>query len=189
MGRTATGVRGIRLRDHDYVVGSDILKPASEVFVISEKGYGKRTAAKAYPIKGRGGKGIKTANITEKNGPLAGVTTVDGTEEILVMTDSGVMIRFNIQNVSQTGRATLGVRLIRVDDDAKVATMAKVEPESDDPDDSSKPDQPTDPQAGPTDEHAQPADGQYAGNADEQVNKLLDRAETDKPAPDDGDEA
>ena len=189
MGRTATGVRGIRLRDHDYVVGSDILKPDSEVFVISEKGYGKRTAAKEYPIKGRGGKGIKTANITEKNGPLAGVTTVDGTEDILVMTDSGVMIRFNIQNVSQTGRATLGVRLIRVDDDAKVATMAKVEPESDDPDDSSKPDQPTDPQAGPTDEHAQPADGQYAGNADEQVNKLLDRAETDKPAPDDGDEA
>ena len=189
MGRTATGVRGIRLRDHDYVVGSDILKPDSEVFVISEKGYGKRTAAKEYPIKGRGGKGIKTANITEKNGPLAGVTTVDGTEDILVMTDSGVMIRFNIQNVSQTGRATLGARLIRVDDDAKVATMAKVEPESDDPDDSSKPDQPTDPQAGPTDEHAQPADGQYAGNADEQVNKLLDRAETDKPAPDDGDEA
>ncbi|MFS8162251.1 DNA gyrase subunit A [Lacticaseibacillus rhamnosus] len=189
MGRTATGVRGIRLRDHDYVVGSDILKPDSEVFVISEKGYGKRTAAKEYPIKGRGGKGIKTANITEKNGPLAGVTTVDGTEDILVMTDSGVMIRFNIQNVSQTGRATLGVRLIRVDDDAKVATMAKVEPESDDPDDSSKPDQPTDPQAGPTDSHAQPADGQYAGNADEQVNKLLDRAETDKPAPDDGDEA
>ena len=189
MGRTATGVRGIRLRDHDYVVGSDILKPDSEVFVISEKGYGKRTAAKEYPIKGRGGKGIKTANITEKNGPLAGVTTVDGTEDILVMTDSWVMIRFNIQNVSQTGRATLGVRLIRVDDDAKVATMAKVEPESDDPDDSSKPDQPTDPQAGPTDEHAQPADGQYAGNADEQVNKLLDRAETDKPAPDDGDEA
>ncbi|OXS96968.1 DNA gyrase subunit A, partial [Lacticaseibacillus rhamnosus] len=163
MGRTATGVRGIRLRDHDYVVGSDILKPDSEVFVISEKGYGKRTAAKEYPIKGRGGKGIKTANITEKNGPLAGVTTVDGTEDILVMTDSGVMIRFNIQNVSQTGRATLGVRLIRVDDDAKVATMAKVEPESDDPDDSSKPDQPTDPQAGPTDSHAQPADGQYAG--------------------------
>ncbi|MGJ0782883.1 DNA gyrase subunit A [Lacticaseibacillus rhamnosus] len=189
MGRTATGVRGIRLRDHDYVVGSDILKPDSEVFVISEKGYGKRTAAKEYPIKGRGGKGIKTANITEKNGPLAGVTTVDGTEDILVMTDSGVMIRFNIQNVSQTGRATLGVRLIRVDDDAKVATMAKVEPESDDPDDSSKPDQPTDPQAGPTDSHAQPTDGQYAGNADEQVNKLLDRAETDKPAPDDGDEA
>ena len=182
MGRSATGVRGIRLREHDYVVGSDILKPDSEVFVISEKGYGKRTAAKEYPIKGRGGKGIKTANITAKNGPLAGVTTVDGTEDILVMTDSGVMIRFNIQSVSQTGRATLGVRLIRVDDDAKVATMAKVEPESDDPDDGSKPDQPTSPtdgSAAPTSQ--QPADGSYAGDADQQVTQLLDRAEADQP--------
>ncbi|WP_334804866.1 DNA gyrase subunit A [Lacticaseibacillus paracasei] len=182
MGRSATGVRGIRLREHDYVVGSDILKPDSEVFVISEKGYGKRTAEKEYPIKGRGGKGIKTANITAKNGPLAGVTTVDGTEDILVMTDSGVMIRFNIQSVSQTGRATLGVRLIRVDDDAKVATMAKVEPESDDPDDGSKPDQPTSPtdgSAAPTSQ--QPADGSYAGDADQQVSQLLDRAEADQP--------
>ncbi|UZD26223.1 DNA gyrase subunit A [Lacticaseibacillus paracasei] len=182
MGRSATGVRGIRLREHDYVVGSDILKPDSEVFVISEKGYGKRTAAKEYPIKGRGGKGIKTANITAKNGPLAGVTTVDGTEDILVMTDSGVMIRFNIQSVSQTGRATLGVRLIRVDDDAKVATMAKVEPESDYPDDGSKPDQPTSPtdgSAAPTSQ--QPADGSYAGDADQQVSQLLDRAEADQP--------
>ncbi|UVH23759.1 DNA gyrase subunit A [Lacticaseibacillus paracasei] len=182
MGRSATGVRGIRLREHDYVVGSDILKPDSEVFVISEKGYGKRTAAKEYPIKGRGGKGIKTANITAKNGPLAGVTTVDGTEDILVMTDSGVMIRFNIQSVSQTGRATLGVRLIRVDDNAKVATMAKVEPESDDPDDGSKPDKPTSPtdgSAAPTSQ--QPADGSYAGDADQQVSQLLDRAEADQP--------
>lgn len=182
MGRSATGVRGIRLREHDYVVGSDILKPDSEVFVISEKGYGKRTAAKEYPIKGRGGKGIKTSNITAKNGPLAGVTTVDGTEDILVMTDSGVMIRFNIQSVSQTGRATLGVRLIRVDDDAKVATMAKVEPESDDPDDGSKPDQPTSPtDASDAPTSQQPADGSYAGDADQQVSQLLDRAEADQP--------
>lgn len=182
MGRSATGVRGIRLREHDYVVGSDILKPDSEVFVISEKGYGKRTAAKEYPIKGRGGKGIKTANITAKNGPLAGVTTVDGTEDILVMTDSGVMIRFNIQSVSQTGRATLGVRLIRVDDDAKVATMAKVEPESDDPDDGSKADQPTSPtDASDAPTSQQPADGSYAGDADQQVSQLLDRAEADQP--------
>ncbi|WP_054662804.1 DNA gyrase subunit A [Lacticaseibacillus camelliae] len=133
MGRSATGVRGVRLRDGDYVVGSDILKPDSEVFVISEKGYGKRTAASEYPIKGRGGKGIKTANITEKNGPLAGVTTVDGTEDIMVITDAGVMIRFNIDTVSQTGRSTLGVRLIKVDDGAKVATMAKLAPEPDEP--------------------------------------------------------
>ncbi|MFD1420158.1 DNA gyrase subunit A [Lactiplantibacillus songbeiensis] len=135
MGRTAAGVRGIRLRDADYVVGFDILKPDSKVFIITEKGYGKQTPAGEYPIKGRGGKGIKTANVTEKNGPLAGLTTVEGAEDIMVMTDHGVMIRFNIATVSQTGRATLGVRLIRLDDGGKVATMAKVDPEVDAPDD------------------------------------------------------
>ncbi len=127
MGRTATGVRGVRLRDHDYVVGADVLKPDSEVFVISEKGYGKRTPAAQYPIKGRGGKGIKTVNVSKKNGPLAGLTTVDGSEDIMLITDKGVMIRFGVEDVSQTGRATLGVHLIRIDQDAKVATMAKVE--------------------------------------------------------------
>lgn len=129
MGRTAAGVRGIRLREGDYVVGSDLLIPGQEILVISEKGYGKRTAVSDYPIKGRGGKGIKTANITAKNGPLAGIAAVTGDEDILLITDTGVLIRFKVANVSQTGRATLGVRLIRVDDQAKVATMAKVEAE------------------------------------------------------------
>ncbi|MFD1125150.1 DNA gyrase subunit A [Lentilactobacillus raoultii] len=127
MGRSATGVRGIRLRDHDYVVGADVLKPDNEVFVISEKGFGKRTPAADYPIKGRGGKGVKTANITKKNGPLAGLTTVNGNEDIMLITDKGVMIRFGIEDVSQTGRATLGVHLIKIDEDSKVSTMAKVE--------------------------------------------------------------
>ncbi len=132
MGRTATGVRGIRLRDDDFVIGFDILKPDSNVFIITEKGYGKQTPASDYPIKGRGGKGIKTANVTEKNGHLAGLTTVEGAEDIMVMTDQGVMIRFSITTVSQTGRATLGVRLIRLDDGGKVATMAKVDQATDD---------------------------------------------------------
>ncbi|WP_125981226.1 DNA gyrase subunit A [Loigolactobacillus iwatensis] len=129
MGRSATGVRGIRLREDDYVVGSDLLTADSEVLVISENGYGKRTSAKQYPIKGRGGKGIKTVNVTDKNGPLAGLTTVNGNEDVMLITNTGVVIRFHVSDVSQTGRATLGVRLIRVDDKAKVATMAKVEPE------------------------------------------------------------
>lgn len=126
MGRTAAGVRGINLRDNDYVVGSDILEPGSEVLVISEKGYGKRTAASEYPVKGRGGKGIKTANITEKNGPLAGVTVVNGDEDIMLITSAGVVIRFDVDDVSQTGRATLGVRLIKVDDDSQVASITAV---------------------------------------------------------------
>lgn len=126
MGRTASGVRGIRLRDNDYVVGAGILAPDSKVFVVSEKGYGKQTPASEYPIKGRGGKGIKTANVTAKNGSLIGLTTVQGDEDIMLITDKGVMIRFNIQSVSTTGRATLGVHLIKVAEDTSVATMAKV---------------------------------------------------------------
>ncbi|MCB5951247.1 DNA gyrase subunit A [Enterococcus sp. BWT-B8] len=129
MGRSASGVRGIRLREEDYVVGSAVLGEDDEVLVITEQGYGKRTKASEYPVKGRGGKGIKTANITPKNGPLAGLTTVTGEEDILLITDKGVIIRFNVSTVSQTGRATLGVRLMRMEDEAKVVTMAVIEPE------------------------------------------------------------
>src|SRR5699024_8510300 len=101
MGRTASGVRGIRLREEDYVIGMDILEENCEVLVITEKGYGKRTAASEYPVKGRGGKGIKTANITAKNGPLSGLTTVNGEEDILLITNKGVIIRFTVDSVSQ----------------------------------------------------------------------------------------
>ncbi|MEG0285511.1 MAG: DNA gyrase subunit A [Vagococcus sp.] len=126
MGRSAAGVRGIKLRGDDYVVGMDVLHPESEVLVITEKGYGKRTGATEYAIKGRGGKGIKTVNITDKNGNLAGLTTVTGEEDIMLITNKGVIIRFDIDTVSQTGRATQGVRLIRLEEDALVSTMAKV---------------------------------------------------------------
>ncbi|MFC6347328.1 DNA gyrase subunit A [Vagococcus carniphilus] len=126
MGRSAAGVRGIRLREDDYVVGMDILHPESEVLVITEKGYGKRTSAAEYPVKGRGGKGIKTVNITNKNGNLTGLTTVTGEEDIMLITNKGVIIRFSIDSVSQTGRSTQGVRLIRLEEDALVSTMAKV---------------------------------------------------------------
>ncbi|WP_278954256.1 DNA gyrase subunit A [Lactobacillus apis] len=131
MGRTAAGVRGINLRENDYVVGSGVVKDSDEVLVISEKGYGKRTSASEYPTKGRGGKGIKTANVTEKNGPLSGVTVIDGTQDIMVITDDGIMIRFKVDNVSQTGRSTIGVRLIKVGDDSKVASLAVVPAEAD----------------------------------------------------------
>lgn len=124
-GRVASGVRGIRLRDHDYVVGSSIIPSDSQVLVISENGYGKRTPANDYSIKNRGGKGMRTMRVTEKNGPLAGVTTVKGDEDILIVSDKGVVIRFDVKDVSQSGRATLGVRLIRLDKGAKVATISK----------------------------------------------------------------
>lgn len=126
MGRSAAGVRGAKLRDGDCIIGAAPLDANSNVFVISENGFGKQTPASEYPIKGRGGKGIKTVNVTAKNGPLAGLTTVSGDEDIMLVTDKGVIIRFGIETVSQTGRAAVGVHLIRMDDDSKVATMAKV---------------------------------------------------------------
>lgn len=126
MGRSAAGVRGAKLREGDCVIGAAPLDSDSNVFVISENGFGKQTPAAEYPIKGRGGKGIKTVNVTAKNGPLAGLTTVKGNEDIMLVTDKGVIIRFGIETVSQTGRAAVGVHLIRMDDDSKVATMAKV---------------------------------------------------------------
>jgi DNA gyrase subunit A len=129
MGRSAAGVRGVRLREDDAVVGMDILHPDSDVLIITEKGYGKRTPAAEYAVKGRGGKGVKTANITEKNGPLIGLKTVDGHEDIMLITNGGVIIRFHAKNISQTGRSTQGVRLMRLEEGKEVSTLAKVEPE------------------------------------------------------------
>ncbi|WP_099044797.1 DNA gyrase subunit A [Leuconostoc citreum] len=129
MGRSAAGVRGIRLRDNDVVIGADVVTSSDNVLVITEKGFGKQTPASEYPIKGRGGKGIKTANITDKNGVLAGMTIIHGHEDIMVTTTQGVMIRFAADSVSQTGRATLGVRLIRLEEGTKVATLTKVNQE------------------------------------------------------------
>ncbi|WP_049515421.1 DNA gyrase subunit A [Streptococcus parasanguinis] len=127
MGRSATGVRGVNLRDGDKVVGASVITDEDEVLVITEKGYGKRTMAGEYPTKGRGGKGIKTANITEKNGPLAGLLTVKGDEDLMIITDTGVMIRTGVANISQTGRSTQGVKVMRLDQDAKIMTFTTVQ--------------------------------------------------------------
>ena len=129
MSRMAAGVKGVTLRDGDQVVGAAAITEGQEVLIITEKGYGKRTSATEYPTKGRGGKGIKTANITEKNGNLAGIVTVSGDEDIMVITDTGVIIRTAVANISQTGRATQGVKVMRLDDSARIVTFALVEPE------------------------------------------------------------
>lgn len=126
MGRTATGVRGVNLRDGDYLVGATVISNDQEVLVLTEKGFGKRTAASEYPTKGRGGKGIKTLNVASKNGPLAGLVTVTGDEDMVVMTDTGVVIRTNVSNISQTGRSTMGVKVMRLDIEAKIVTFALV---------------------------------------------------------------
>ena len=132
MGRSATGVRGVNLREGDKVVGASVVTDQDEVLIITEKGYGKRTMASEYPTKGRGGKGIKTANITEKNGPLAGLLTVKGDEDLMIITDTGVMIRTGVANISQTGRSTQGVKVMRLDQDAKIVTFTTVQPDEKD---------------------------------------------------------
>lgn len=129
MGRSATGVKGVSLREGDFVVGTAIVHDKQEVLVISEKGLGKRTIASEYPVKGRGGKGIKVMNITERTGKLAGLTAINGDEDIMVITDTGVVIRTSVDNISQTGRAAQGVKIMRLDDDAQIVTFALVEPE------------------------------------------------------------
>lgn len=175
MGRTAAGVRGIRLRPHDYVVGSTLLKPDQEILVISEKGYGKRTSTAEYLLKGRGGKGIKTVNVTAKNGPLAGLLAVDGSEDIMLITDEGVLIRFAVKDVSQTGRSTLGVRVIKVDADAKVAALAKVDPQEK----AAGKDQSQEKDA---EKHQSTADQSSADQKDlpSDVQELVDRAQADQ---------
>ena len=126
MSRIATGVKGVNLREGDTVVGASVITDQDEVLIITEKGYGKRTVATEYPTKGRGVKGMKTANVAEKNGPLSGLLTVKGDEDLMIITDTGVMIRTNVANISQTGRSTMGVKVMRLDQDAKIVTFTTV---------------------------------------------------------------
>ncbi|MGB2993844.1 MAG: DNA gyrase subunit A [Paenisporosarcina sp.] len=127
MGRTASGVRGIRLREDDHVVGMEILEPGQEVLVVTENGYGKRTPEEEYRLQSRGGVGIKTSQITDKTGPLSAVKTVDGSEDLMLITINGMLIRMDVSSISVTGRSTQGVRLIRLGAEELVATVAKVE--------------------------------------------------------------
>ena len=126
MSRSATVVKVVNLREGDAVVGARVITDQDEVLIITEKGYGKRTVATEYPTKGRAGKGMKTANITDKNGQLAGLLTVKGDEDLMVITDTGVMIRTNVANISQTGRSTMGVKVMRLDENAKIVTFTTV---------------------------------------------------------------
>lgn len=131
MGRSAAGVKGITLREDDSVIGVSTIKDNQDVLIVTEKGFGKRTPASAYPTKNRGGKGIKTANITERNGSLAGLATVTGDEDLMVITDTGVVIRTSVAAISETGRSAQGVKLMRLADEAKIVTFALVASEED----------------------------------------------------------
>ncbi|MBF0811230.1 DNA gyrase subunit A [Staphylococcus xylosus] len=131
LGRTAAGVKGITLREDDKVVGLDVTNAESdeEILVVTENGYGKRTPVGDYRLSNRGGKGIKTATITERNGNIVCITSVTGEEDLMVVTNSGVIIRIDVEDISQNGRAAQGVRLIKLGDNQIVSTVAKVNDE------------------------------------------------------------
>lgn len=129
MGRTAVGVRGIRLRGGDYVVGAGSTSDGRQLLTITEKGYGKRTEVEEYAVRGRGGLGIKNYNVTEKTGKIADVKMVNGDEDILVITDDATIIRIEVDRISCLSRATQGVRVMRLIEGSSVISIEKTERE------------------------------------------------------------
>ena len=126
MGRSASGVRGINL-DGNVLVGMEIATPGVDVLVVTEKGYGKKTPIDEYRITSRGGKGVKTLNITEKNGALVSLKTVDNDKDLMIITDTGMIIRLSVDKISTMSRVTQGVRLINLKDEQTVSTTAVIE--------------------------------------------------------------
>ncbi|MEF9989499.1 MAG: DNA gyrase subunit A [Christensenellaceae bacterium] len=126
MGRVSTGVRAIKLREGDSVVDACIAEDEKQVLVVTENGYGKRTNIEEYRMQTRGGIGLKCMNITEKTGLMCGLKMVDGSEDIMLINDAGVVIRMAVEGISLIGRSTQGVRVMRVDDETKVVCVAKV---------------------------------------------------------------
>src|SRR5699024_2004662 len=129
MGRTAAGVRGIALREDDEVVSMEILEEGDQVLHVTNKGVGKRTSEEQYRVTRRGGKGIFTCKLSEETGHVGAVKSVSGEEDIMLITVAGVLIRIPVDEIAQTGRNTQGVRLIRIQDDEEVATVAKIDAE------------------------------------------------------------
>ena len=131
MGRTAVGVRGIRLREGDYVVGAARAKEGHEVLSITEKGYGKKTPVEEYRVTGRGGLGVKNYMVTDKTGPVIGIKVVDSTEDLLLVTQAGILIRTPVENIRSAGRATQGVIVMRFKEEGDhVIAMALTEHEN-----------------------------------------------------------
>lgn len=132
MGRTAVGVRGIRLREGDYVVGAALAQPGKTVLSITERGFGKRTPVEEYRITARGGLGIRNYMVTEKTGPIVGIKVVDGTEDLLLVTEAGILIRTAVENIRVAGRATQGVIVMRFKEEGdRVISMALTDREQD----------------------------------------------------------
>jgi DNA gyrase subunit A len=132
MGRLAVGVRGIKLREGDYVVGAESTSSGEALLTITENGYGKRTPIEEYPVHGRGGIGVKNYNVTEKTGKIAGVKMVKSGEDILVVSDDATIIRMAVDSISVLGRATQGVRIMRLSEGSRVISIESTDGESED---------------------------------------------------------
>jgi DNA gyrase subunit A len=126
MGRSATGVKGIQLDDEDVVIDMDVVVPDNDVLIVTAKGYGKRTPMSEYRIQNRGGKGIKTLNVTDKNGPIVSLKVVLNDEDLMIMTALGTLIRMSMEGISTMGRNTQGVKLINTREDDTVSTVTRV---------------------------------------------------------------
>ena len=137
MGRTASGVRGINVGD-GICVGCEIAEPGQQILVVTEKGYGKKTDLEEYRMTHRGSKGVKALNVTEKNGNIVSFKTVHNNEDLMIITNNGIVIRLPLEQVSSTGRVAQGVKLINLKDEQRVSTIAIVEKEEELNDDKSE---------------------------------------------------
>jgi DNA gyrase subunit A len=126
MGRTATGVIGIRLDDDDEVVSCDVVERGVELLVVTEFGYGKRTKLSEFPRKGRGGKGVIAAKLTKPRGPIVGASVVRPDDEVFLISDDGVVIRMAVSTISRQGRPATGVRVMNLSEGARVSSVAPV---------------------------------------------------------------
>jgi DNA gyrase subunit A len=126
MGRPAAGVKGITLNKGDHVLTMEVLKEGSDVFVITSNGFGKRTSAGLYPTRKRGGKGVRTIKLTETKGVLAGARIVRDNQELFVVSQEGIVIRVPVNGIPRTGRATQGVKVMRVLENDRVSAVALV---------------------------------------------------------------
>ncbi len=135
MGRLARGVRGVRLRDGDRVVSMEVVDPGATILTVTEFGYGKRTVLDEYRLTARGGIGVKTCRVTDRNGPVVGCMQVSETEDLMLITDGGMVIRMEVSGISMMGRDTQGVRLIDLKKGEKVVGLAKLDEQEETGDD------------------------------------------------------
>jgi len=177
MGRTAAGVRGISLREDDEVVSMEILDEGDQVLHVTNKGVGKRTPEEQYRVTRRGGKGIFTCKISKETGHVVAVKSVNGEEDIMLITVAGVLIRIPVEEIAQTGRNTQGVRLIRIQDDEEVATVAKIDAEEEELDEEDN-----DVQNESIDEESDNDSGQEKSDAANELNEMNEQQkdETDE---------